>query len=211
MKGINTEYCYLGNYKREGYSMLKDLVMKNRTHRRFYENIVVSRESLKELIDLVRIVPSTANLQALKFILFYTKEDREKVFPYLSWAGALPDWNGPEAGERPAAYIMILCDKQLGEGQGVDDGIAAQTIMLGATEKGLGGCILGNIKREELIQKLELDGERYSIELVLALGKPKEKVMLTDVKEDGDIRYYRDENQMHYVPKRKLEDLIIEL
>ena len=191
--------------------MLKELVMKTRTHRRFYENIVVSKESLKELVDLVRVVPSMANEQALKFILFYTKEDRDKIFPYLSWAGALPDWNGPIEGERPAAYIMIICDKELGKNKQIDAGIAAQTIMLGATEKGLGGCILGNIQRENLIQELNLEKERYSIEPVVGLGKPKEKVMLTEVKEDGDVGYYRDENQVHYVPKRKLEDLIIEL
>ena len=191
--------------------MLKELVMKTRTHRRFYENIVVSKESLKELVDLVRVVPSMANEQALKFILFYTKEDRDKIFAYLSWAGVLPDWNGPIEGERPAAYIMIICDKELGKNKQIDAGIAAQTIMLGATEKGLGGCILGNIQRENLIQELNLEKERYSIELVVGLGKPKEKVMLTEVKEDGDVGYYRDENQVHYVPKRKLEDLIIEL
>ena len=81
--------------------------------------------------------------------------------------------------------------------------------MLGAVEKGYGGCILANVKRGRLAELLGIDTEKYSIDLVLALGKPKEEVVVVPVKEDGDIRYYRDENQVHYVPKRTLEDIIL--
>ena len=188
--------------------MLKDLVAKNRSYRRFYEE-PISTETLKELVALARIIPSTANSQALKFYLVNTSKENEKVFRSLSWAGALPDWNGPEAGERPSAYIIILCDQTLGKNKMTDDGIAAQTMMLGAVEKGLGGCILANINRSELAESLGIDTEHYTIDLVLALGKPKESVVLVDMPESGDYRYYRDENQIHYVPKRSLEELII--
>jgi len=189
--------------------MLKDLVAKNRSYRRFYEESI-STETLKELVALARITPSTANSQALKFRLVNTPEENAKVFQTISWAGALPDWDGPEEGERPSAYIILLCDQTLGKNKMTDDGIAAQTILLGAVEKGLGGCMLGNIKRSELAGILGIDTKRYTIDLVLALGKPKETVVLVDMPENGDNRYYRDENQIHYVPKRSLEDLIIE-
>lgn len=188
--------------------MLKDLVAKNRSYRRFYEE-PISTETLKELVSLARITPSTANSQALKFCLVNTPEENAMVFRTLSWAGALPDWDGPEDGERPSAYIIILCDQTLGKNKMTDDGIAAQTMMLGAVEKGLGGCMLANINRSELAKALGIDTEHYTIDLVLALGKPKESVVLVDMPESGDPRYYRDENQVHYVPKRSLEDLII--
>ncbi len=189
--------------------MLKDLVTKSRTFRRFYEDVTISTEELKELVELARYIPSTANSQALKFRLCNTPEETEKVFDTLGWAGALKDWDGPEKGERPSAYIIILCDLSLGKNKLYDDGIAAQTIMLGAAEKGYGGCILGNVQRNRLAEALNIDTARYSIDLVLALGKPKENVVLVPMKEDGDVRYYRDENQVHYVPKRNLEDLIV--
>lgn len=188
--------------------MLKDLVAKNRSYRRFYEE-PISAETLKELVALARITPSTANSQALKFRLVNTPEENAKVFQTIGWAGALPDWDGPEEGERPSAYIIILCDQTLGKNKMTDDGITAQTMMLGAVEKGLGGCMLGNVKRAELAAALGIDTERYTIDLVLALGKPKETVVLTDMPQNGDNRYYRDENQIHYVPKRSLEELII--
>lgn len=189
--------------------MLKDLVTKCRTIRRFYEDAKISTEDLKELVDLARLTPSTANSQALKFRLCNTPEEAEKVFDTLGWAGALPDWDGPEKGERPSAYIIILCDLSLGKNKLYDDGIAAQTIMLGAVEKGYGGCILGNVQRTRLAESLHIDPSLYSVDLVLALGKPKEEVVIVPVKEDGDTRYYRDENQVHYVPKRDLDDLIV--
>lgn len=189
--------------------MLKELVSKCRTFRRFYEDEAISLEDLRELVDLARLTASTANSQALKFRLCFTPQETAKVFPALSWAGALPDWDGPEEGERPSAYIIILCDLTLGKNKLYDDGIAAQTIMLGAVEKGYGGCILASVQRSHLAEALSIDPSRYSIDLVLALGKPKEEVVMVPVKEDGDTRYYRDENQVHYVPKRALDDIIV--
>lgn len=189
--------------------MLKDLVTKCRSYRRFYESEPISTKDLRDLVDLARITASAANSQALKFRLCNTQEDNAKVFETLAWAGALPDWAGPEEGERPSAYIIILCDLSLGKNKLYEDGITAQTMMLGAVEKGYGGCMMGNVQRSRLAESLQIDPSRYSIELVLALGKPKEEVVIVSVKEDGDIRYYRDENQVHYVPKRALEDIIV--
>ena len=191
--------------------MLKDLVTKCRTYRRFYQDAAISTTDLEELVDLARLTASTANSQALKFFISNTPEENAIIFDTLGWAGALPDWNGPEEGERPSAYILILCDLSLAKNKPIDDGIAAQTIMLGAVEKGFGGCMLGNVKRSQLAQSLGIDPSLYSVDLVLALGKPKEEVVIVPVKEDGNVSYYRDENQIHYVPKRELEDIIVKI
>ncbi|MFL7792799.1 MAG: nitroreductase family protein, partial [Anaerolineae bacterium] len=125
------------------------------------------------------------------------------------WAGYLKDWKGPEEGERPAAYIVILGDTEISQDFGCDHGIAAQSIMLGATEAGLGGCMLGTLDRDELRQVLQIP-ERYEILLVLALGKPKEQVVIEEVGPDGDIRYWRDSEGVHHVPKRPFAEVILQ-
>lgn len=188
--------------------MLKELLMKSRSYRRFDENYAVSTETLKELVELARYVPSTVNSQPLKFKIVNTPDENKKVFECLAWAGLLKDWDGPAEGERPSAYIIILCDLSVGKDKRYDDGICAQTIMLGAAEKGLGGCMFGSVKREKLAENLGIDTEKYSIDLVLALGKPIEEVKIVDLPESGSTAYYRDENNVHYIPKRSVEDLI---
>ncbi len=152
---------------------------------------------------------STANSQALKYKIVNTPEENAKVYETLGWAGALPDWDGPVLEERPTAYIIVVCDQTLGKNKQWDEGIVSQTIMLGAVEKGYGGCMLGNVNRPLLAQNLGIDTERYAISLVLALGKPKETVQVVAMPENGDVRYYRDENQVHYVPKRDLSEVLI--
>lgn len=189
--------------------MFRDLVLKNRSYRRFYENERVSPQVLRDLVDLARLSPSAANVQALKFRLVYSPAETDRLFPCLYWAAALPEWGGPAPGERPAAYIIVLCDLQLGKNRMWDDGIAAQTIMLGAVEKGLGGCMLGALEREKIAELFTVDTDRYSIDLVLALGRPKEIVKIVPVSENGSIAYYRDAEQVHYVPKRSLDELVI--
>jgi nitroreductase len=188
--------------------MLKDLVYKNRSYRRFDQNHKITLETLRELVDLARHSASGNNLQPLKFILSCDPEKNAKIFPHLGWAGYLKDWPGPTEGERPSAYIIILGDTEIREGFGVDHGIAAQSIMLGATERGLGGCMIGSAKGEKISEALNISA-RYKVLLVLALGKPAEEVVIEDLGTDGDIRYYRDDEDVHHVPKRTLEELII--
>ncbi len=189
--------------------MLKDLVAVNRSYRRFYQNEKISRETLRELVDLARMTGSAGNHQPLKYCLAVDEELCKRIYPTLLWARDLPDWDGPEEGERPSAYIIILCDQTIGKNRMWDEGIVAQTIMLGAAEKGLGGCMIGSLNRQELAKALELDTDRYAVSLVLALGKPKEKVVVVPAGQDGSVKYYRDENQTHYVPKRSLEEILI--
>ena len=188
--------------------MLEDLVRKNRSYRRFHQDVSVDIETLRALVNLARLSASGSNLQPLKYILSCQPETNARIFPHTRWAGYLKDWPGPAEGERPTAYIVILGDTEIRKSFGCDHGIAAQSIMLGATERGLGGCMIGSIDRSELRQVLDIS-EQYEILLILALGKPKETVVLEEVGPDGNIRYYRDADGTHYVPKRSLDELIL--
>jgi nitroreductase len=189
--------------------MLKDLILKNRSFRRFHQDVPVALETLRELVELARFSASGSNRQPLKYILSCDPDVNAAVFPNLAWAGFLTNWGGPAEGERPAAYIVILNDQTIAKVPGADHGIAAQSMMLGAVERGLGGCMIGSIEKDELRKILNIP-EQYEILLVLALGKPAEKVVLEDVGSDGSYRYYRDDADVHHVPKRKLEELIIQ-
>ena len=189
--------------------MIKELILKNRSYRRFYVNEPISRATLEGLVDLARCTPSAANRQPLKYLLSWTPERNERIFPHLAWAGYLADWAGPAPDERPAGYIVILGDTRVSKNFSCDHGIAAQTMLLGAVEAGLGGCIIGSIKREDLRQALQIPAH-FEILLVLALGRPQEQVVLDEVVGDGDIRYWRDAAGVHHVPKRRLADLIID-
>jgi nitroreductase len=188
--------------------MLADLVLKNRSCRRFYQKHGIDLKTLKDLVNLARLSASGGNVQPLKYILSYDPQKNALIFAHLAWAAFLKDWPGPNDGERPSAYIIILGDSEISQSFGCDHGIAAQTILLGATEKGLGGCIIGSIQRENLRAALKIPSH-FDILLVLALGKPKESVMIERVDVSGNTRYYRDNQGVHHVPKRSLEDIII--
>jgi len=188
---------------------LKDLVSKTRSYRRFYGSHHIDIKILEGLIDLARMSASAANRQPLKYLLYNTPDFCERIFPFIAWAGYLKDWDGPVVGERPSAYIIILGDKSITESFSVDHGIAAQSIMLGATEAGLGGCMIASIKRDALRDELKIP-ERFDILLILALGKPVEKILIDEIK-DNDVKYWRDDQQNHHVPKRQLDDLILKL
>jgi nitroreductase len=188
---------------------LKELIFKTRTYRRFDESSRIDDKTLESFIDLARLSASGANKQPLKYLYFNDSAECNKIFPYLAWAGYLTDWPGPEKGERPSAYIIILGDKSISEIFGVDHGIAAQSIMLGASEAGFGGCIIGSIKREGLSNELSIP-DKYEVLLVLALGKPIENVVIEDIK-NSDVKYWRDNNKVHHVPKRTLNELIIRI
>lgn len=191
--------------------MLKDLVMKNRSYRGFDESFRFSREELLELVDLTRYTASSVNEQPLKYYIAFEKEEVEQILPLTMWARALKDTQLPHSGMGPSAFIIICQDMNISANTTRfqrDVGIAAQTILLAAVEKGLGGCMIGSFRKSELKSLLGLS-EGIEPNLVVALGKPAEKVILTEVGADGSTAYYRDENDVHYVPKRRLEDIIL--
>ena len=186
----------------------KDLAKNNRSYRRFDESFRIGRDTLVELVGLARYAASGRNAQPLKYFLSHEAELNEQIFSTLAWAGYLKAWPGPEKGERPSAYIVVLLDRRISENYLCDDGIAMQNILLGAVEKGLGGCMIRSINKPHLSTILRLPKHLEIIDVV-ALGRPVETVLITEVGENGDIRYYRDENGVHYVPKRSLEELIL--
>lgn len=188
--------------------MLKDLVAKNRSIRRFDQNTPVEMETLRGLVDLARLSPSGANLQPLKYMISNEPEMNARIYEHLSWAGYLKEWAGPDEGERPTAYIILLGDTNIAKSFGCDHGIAAQSIMLGAAEQGLGGCIIGSVKRAELMQELSIPSQ-FEVLLVLALGKPVEEVEIEPMPADGNVKYWRDALRIHHVPKRSLDDVIV--
>ena len=190
--------------------MIKDLIMSNRSFRRFHEDEVISEETLRELVELARLSASAANLQPLRYILSNEPEKNGLIFPCTAWAGYLTDWPGPAPGERPSAYIVIVGEGAHSRLLPCDAGIAAQSILLGAAERGLGGCMIGSIDREQLRPALNIPKE-HEIVLIIALGKPAEKVVLDEMAPGGDIKYWRDAHGVHHVPKRPLEELILDL
>jgi nitroreductase len=188
--------------------LIRDLVIQNRTCRRFHQDVSIKRETIEELIDLARCSASGANRQPLKYIISCDPPKNALIFPCLGWAGYFIDWPGPPEGERPTAHIVMLGDTEISKNFFCDHGIAAQSILLGAREKGLAGCIHGAIKKVKLRRALGIP-PHYEILLVISLGKPKEKVVLETVGPDGDIKYWRDSEGVHHVPKRLLKDIII--
>ncbi|MFA7543644.1 MAG: nitroreductase family protein [Candidatus Cloacimonadaceae bacterium] len=188
--------------------MIYDLIRKNRSYRRFQEAREISRNTLAELIDLARLSPSAANLQELRFRLVYSKEEKELVFPCLKWANYLTEWDGPVYGQRPGGYILVLAPKNNTRFHYIDAGIACQSMLLGATAQGLGGCMIASMNRERLEQDLLLPAE-MDILLAIALGVPDEEVLIDDISKTESIKYYRDEKDRHRVPKLKRDELII--
>ncbi len=189
--------------------MIKDLVRKSRSYRGYDESYQISREKLVELIDCARLAPSSVNCQSLCYYLAWEKKDVEQIQSLTKWAALLPQMKLPHPGMYPTSFIVICQKMDIARKPFFTDvGVAAQTILLAATEEGLGGCMIGNFDSEALKAKLDL-AENIMPLLILAIGKPNERIILTEIGEDGKTAYYRDKNDIHYVPKRKLEDIIL--
>lgn len=188
--------------------MLEDLIRKNRSCRRFIQSRSLDINTLNELVNLARLSASAANLQPLKYVLCCNPDKNAEIFSCLAWAAYLKDWPGPSEGERPSGYIVVLGDTVIAKEVGCDHGIASQSILLGAREKGLAGCMLGAINREKLREILDIP-EGLKILLVLALGVPREEIVVVPLGADGSIRYWRDGRGVHHVPKRSLKDIVV--
>ena len=186
--------------------MIRDLIQKNRSYRRFDSNVKLSAEQISQWIDLARMSASGRNMQPLKYAIVTQPEVCAKIFPFLGWAGYLSDWKGPAESERPVAYVAVLKDRLVSENHYCDDGIAIQSILLGAVEDGFGGCIIGSVNKSKVSRILQLP-ENLEILWLIALGKPAEKVELET--SSGDIKYWRDNESVHHVPKRPLDEIIV--
>jgi nitroreductase len=188
--------------------MLSELIKKCRSYRRFYQDQTIIRDDLLEMIDGARLSASARNSQSLKYIISNDPSTNALIYPCLAWAAYIKDWQGPDEGERPSAYIIMLNDNEITNNYFCDHGIAVQSILLTAVEKGSGGCIIASVNREKLRKDLSIS-DKYEIVQVIALGKPKETVVIEPMGSNGDIKYWRDENQVHHVPKRSLEEIVL--
>ena len=186
-----------------------DIIKKNRSYRRFFQDTPIKMEELELMVEAARFSPASRNIQPLKYILLNTPEQCATIFPTLAWAGYLTEWPGPEEGERPSGYIIQLLDKNISNTPSCDHGITAQSMLLQAVELGYGGCIIASIKRETLANLLNLP-ENFEILQVIALGKPKETVVVDDIK-NNEYKYWREEDGTHHVPKRTLDELILKI
>ncbi len=186
--------------------MIRDLIIKNRSYRRFDSSVKISFKQIEKWIELARFSASGRNMQPLKYAVCTDEQTNEKIFPYLGWAGYFTNWKGPEESERPVAYIAVLHDKSLSENYYCDDGIAIQSILLGAVGDGFGGCIIGSVNKRKVAKIFNLP-DNLEILWLIALGKPAEKCVLEDVK-NNDIKYWRDSGEIHHVPKRPLSEII---
>ncbi|MDY4737741.1 nitroreductase family protein [Terrisporobacter sp.] len=191
--------------------MILDLVKKSRSYRIFDESYKLKKEDLIDLIELARFSPCGKNGQYLRFIPIYQEEILKKIYPYLAWAAYLKDWNGPTEGERPTGIILVVSNEgSLNDAiLSCDMGIVSQSIMLGATEKNLGGCMIRALNRKKIAEVLSLP-ENYVIHIALAIGKPAQNVIVEDINEGDDIKYWMDKDKTHHVPKIILDDLIID-
>ncbi len=186
--------------------MLLDLVKRARSYRRYDPTKPLSKDDLKAFVEAARLTPSAGNLQRLRYLAVTEKSEVLTLTKEVKWAGYLSDWDGPADSEAPAAYLILLSPESTGVSQ-IDVGIAAETILLAAAEAGVGGCMILNFPREALTERYKL-ASNYKIELVISLGVPAEKVEIETMKEDN-VRYYRDENDVHHVPKRALSEVFL--
>lgn len=192
--------------------MLKDIARTCRSYRRFDQAVQIPEEMLMDWVDTARCTASSCNNQPLRYKIISTPEACAEIFPHTAWAGALPDWAGPEEGERPTAYIVLIANTADSVNDiftARDEGIAAQTIMLAATEAGFGGCMIGSFGKASVTKICGVDGENLRVDLILALGKPVEQVVLVEPDEEHGLHYYRDDQQVHYVPKRPLDSILL--
>lgn len=188
---------------------LIDLIVKNRSYRRFDQSYIFSREQLIQLVNLARLSASARNQQSLKYYISNIDTINAQIFECLGWAGYLTNWDGPKEGERPSAYIVMLNDNNICKNHFCDEGIAAQSILLGAVEQNLGGCIIASVKKEPLRKILNLQ-DNLEILQVIALGKPIENIMLEPIA-NGDYKYWRDTEGNHHVPKRDVDEIIVNI
>ena len=207
-RGQNEEPCAV--HKGAG-RMLKELVTANRSYRGYDESRRITRKELEEMVDCARLAASSVNLQPLQYYLAWEKDEVEKIQAMTKWARNLPELKLPHDGMCPTGFIVICQNTDVCESLArfqKDVGIAAQTILLAAVEMGLGGCMIGNFHAQEVKEKLGL-AEHLAPLLIVAVGKPAEKIVLTEIGPDEPTTYYRDENDVHYVPKRRLRDILL--
>ena len=183
---------------------LHKLLLRNRSHRAYDNSFTVREDQLRKIIDVNTKTPSARNQQVLRFRPVL-KDEAQFITPYIKLGGALPELNLPQEGLEPNAYIIICTTKEEDRWVDVDLGISAQSMLLQATEIGLNGICIGAFNKEAIKETFKL---QYEPLLILGIGRGAERILLTEIEEGADHKYYRKDG-VHYVPKLRLEELII--
>ena len=191
--------------------MILDLIKKNRSCRGFDPNRRVTREEMDYILECARFGPNSMNKQAIKFYIARDEDTVAAIQPLTGWAKQLPQMQLPHPGKYPTAFVVVCLDKTISDSVPMfirDASIAAQNMLLAATELGLGGCMVGSFRAGDLCRTLNLK-EQFQPLLVVAIGKPDETIVLTEAQPGANTAYYRDEQDVHYVPKRSARELVI--
>ncbi len=190
------------------FNELKNLLVKDRSIRRFDASRHIGVDILLNLVDLTRYCASGRNLQPLRYRIVESEAECGLVYPLLAWAGYLKDWDGPVAAERPVAYLVQCLDTDLTKNCLCDDGLQIQAITLGATALGIGACVIKSFNAPKLRELLALP-DNMEPRYVIALGYPIEQIVIEPMTSPDEIEYYRTPDHIHHVPKRPLSSLII--
>lgn len=183
---------------------LNQLLVRNRSYRGYDKNRMVSTEELRRIVNVNTRIASARNQQCLRFRLV-TAEERQKILPHIRLGGALPELHLPASGCEPQAFIVVCSTQPEDRWVDIDLGISAQSMLLKATEMKLNGICIGAFNAAAITQALSLP---YPPLLIIAIGKGIENIRLVEISEEESHAYYRNEGT-HYVPKVKLDDLII--
>ena len=189
---------------RKRTATLRRLLLQNRSYRGYDTTFQVREDQLRRIIEVATLCPSARNQQVLRFRPVLGAE-ADVVLSHIRLGGALPELHLPFPGTEPRAFIIICSTVEESKYVDMDLGIVAQSMLLQATEMGLGGICIGAFDHAEIKEALNLPHDPL---LVLAIGRPAERIELVECSEGDSLAYYREEG-VHYVPKIRVDDLIL--
>lgn len=190
---------------RKNYPSLDTLLHKTRSYRGYDKSYVVTMEELMKIVSVNSLLSSARNQQALRFKLITKDSGAELIIPEIHLGGGLPDERLPKPGTEPEAFVVVCGIKEEERYLDMDLGISLQSMALRATEMGLASCIIGAFDRDKVQTVLHLEHKPL---VILAVGKGAESIFLKPVAEGESLKYYRKDG-VHYVPKLRIEDLIL--
>ena len=190
--------------KRPSAVSLNRLLLLNRSHRGYDQHRIVTTDELRRIISVNTRVPSARNQQCLRFRMV-TVDEAHLVLPHIKLGSALPDLHLPIEGTEPQAFIIVCSTIEENKWVDMDLGISVQSMLLKATEMGLNGICIGAFNAQAITEAFSLP---YTPLLIVAIGKGAEEIRLAEISEQESHTYYRIDG-VHYVPKVKIDDLLL--
>lgn len=203
-KKMEDHYAPTTAKRGKSHPSIAKLLLRNRSHRAYDNSFLVREDQLRRIIDVNRLTPSARNQQVLRFRMALDNE-ADKVLPHIKMGAALPELHLPEKGSEPRAFIIICSTVEESRFVDIDLGIAAQSMLLQAVEIGLNGICIAAFDKQKIREELQLPFEPL---LILAIGRGKDNIQLSEISANESHNYYRKEG-VHYVPKLTIEELII--